>query len=1136
MSKTNALLTACFVTAALTAPEAFAKSGKPHSLSATANFTEVTLTWQAPNAEKKLQWHNDYAYNGDDGTTSDYQKPVEFYSGALFTADDLKANVGEVIEAISFYQYRPVISATVVVFEDGAIVSETQADPTTFKKDEVLRVALEKPVTIKAGSEYRFAVRWIAGQNLDMVAIKDQASEVAGRGDQFSLDGVNWISTGDGDYLVTAHLANDVDEAPTGYTVYRGTSKVADTAETTAVLSNEPEGKNEYSVEATYTGATHRSASATVNVRSLASTHPSPTASTPTVNGLDVALAWTAPLTGGSELTWGTKTNSVSIGGTASSNTKVWIKNEFEATDLPAFAGGKISGLNTYFAEACVTAVTAWVMCDGKIVTFEKASGEKIAAITAGSWLHVDFSEPVAIEAGHKYAYGVYVLHTPKMHPIGVSDALTVNTKGNSFSTSSPNSTNFLNSKPSWKTLRSGGIEGNWMLTADISDAPATVTTAGYDIYRNGTLVKTDLTATTFDDTVEKPDTYEYAIVARDANGHTSEPATCQAVVKLPAEYSAPVLESATFDAETRTVAASWNTDKELAKHGEATYVVGFKEDMAMMWGTQFTKADLEPYKGYTITKIKFAIGDAVTGLKVGVYTPDGKVLAEEDLSNETITPLAFYTLKLSKPVTIDGTTDVILAYSGTLAANTDPIILDGGPLTPNGARVSLTGGTSWMNLGTIQSAYDGYNIIISALAGDTTPAAGPAKVTPFDASIDTETPLVRRTKAVEATELGVAAPADYKAPAVQARATSPKVTSFNIYRNGEIVAKTTERSFSEVLNKHNIFNYFVTAVYANGWESAASATFTVNNGIDQKAVAPYGLSATESEGNLTLEWQSSDKAAVLSYVTDETNYLGLGMTGSNPTSHVAVRFSTEDLVPHIGKAIDHVQFMLYTADVTSLSVIVLVGENIVYRQSVAVEGLKAGLNDVRLNEPYIIPAGAEVGVGYVTKYPTGLKPLGMDAGTATPGYGDLISSSGSAGYWYSLKTKFSMDHNWWVKAILSTPDQELNTADATATTYNVYLDGTPVKTGLTSTSVLLEKAASGRYYVTAVDAEGVESGESNSVYYTAKDAVNDIVVDSEANAPVEYFNLQGARLSNPVPGTTVIRRQGSTITKEIIK
>ncbi len=38
--------------------------------------------------------------------------------------------------------------------------------------------------------------------------------------------------------------------------------------------------------------------------------------------------------------------------------------------------------------------------------------------------------------------------------------------------------------------------------------------------------------------------------------------------------------------------------------------------------------------------------------------------------------------------------------------------------------------------------------------------------------------------------------------------------------------------------------------------------------------------------------------------------------------------------------------------------------------------------------------------------------------------------------------------------------------------------------------------------------------------------------VAGEADAPVEYYNLQGVRLANPTPGTIVIRRQGSKATK----
>ncbi len=37
---------------------------------------------------------------------------------------------------------------------------------------------------------------------------------------------------------------------------------------------------------------------------------------------------------------------------------------------------------------------------------------------------------------------------------------------------------------------------------------------------------------------------------------------------------------------------------------------------------------------------------------------------------------------------------------------------------------------------------------------------------------------------------------------------------------------------------------------------------------------------------------------------------------------------------------------------------------------------------------------------------------------------------------------------------------------------------------------------------------------------------------DSDASAPVKYYNLQGIRISNPKSGETLIRRQGATSSK----
>lgn len=50
------------------------------------------------------------------------------------------------------------------------------------------------------------------------------------------------------------------------------------------------------------------------------------------------------------------------------------------------------------------------------------------------------------------------------------------------------------------------------------------------------------------------------------------------------------------------------------------------------------------------------------------------------------------------------------------------------------------------------------------------------------------------------------------------------------------------------------------------------------------------------------------------------------------------------------------------------------------------------------------------------------------------------------------------------------------------------------------------------------------------------KAGVSDVIADNDANAPVEYFNLNGVRIDNPAAGGIYVRRQGSEVSKIIIK
>lgn len=80
--------------------------------------------------------------------------------------------------------------------------------------------------------------------------------------------------------------------------------------------------------------------------------------------------------------------------------------------------------------------------------------------------------------------------------------------------------------------------------------------------------------------------------------------------------------------------------------------------------------------------------------------------------------------------------------------------------------------------------------------------------------------------------------------------------------------------------------------------------------------------------------------------------------------------------------------------------------------------------------------------------------------------------------------------------------------------------------------SCLLFAETSEKIYNACADKE-------NLSYITFKSfaGVVDIIADKDnSNAPVEYFNLQGVRVAKPSAGQLVIRRQGSEVTKTIIR
>lgn len=1108
---------------------ATARQGAPHTYRVRPTYSSVALSWQSPESAKELRWHDNSDYDGDAGVATSTQRPACLYVAADFAPEDLVP--GETIVSLNYFEYRPVVSLTALIYEDGVLVREQPGSLAGYKANQWRTVAFDRPYTIPEGKSLRIGFRIEHGTNMDFVAIMDRNPNP--KADLISYDGRTWRHNGRGSYLITANLANDVDEAPTGFNVYVDDVKVTGEAlPPSAVaydLAGQTDGTHRYRVEALYGAASH-SVERSASVLGAASYFPAPSAFAATVDGMQTGLKWSAPLLRGSDnrLSWTTGTLGTSIGGTASSNTKVWVKNEFEASDLLSFAGARITAIRAHFQEKETISMILFVQRDGAFIQYDTVPAEAIAAIAAGQWSTFPLSQPVTIEPGHKYAYGYYMTHTPKKHPVSVDNGAAVGAKGNSFSTSSPNSSNFANSRPTWKTLASGDIAGNWMMTAELQAAdPYGATTAAYNVYRDGVRIAGPLTALEYADPAPAPGTYTYAVEAIGSNGNPSETLTAKAVVKLPSEYRSPLISNAQYDAATQSVSFDWGMDVEIAHHGDAAYKAGFDEEMTLSWGARFSAADLAPYAGYSISKLNFSVGAEIPGgFKLQVHNNAGTLLASADIAPGAVTPLGLYSLTLDSLIPVVPADGLILSYSATLPGSCPAMVLDAGPLVQGGAVVRLAGALNWMNLGTINSTYNNYNIVIGAIASE--PAAGAPEAVIGCTGEAADMPALILPASDWGIERGEQLPADEQPATAPARAAS--VSGFTVYRDGEPVATTEGRHFSEQLPAYDTYSYTVSATYANGWESNHSEALVVANTIPQAPPAPYGL---HMPANGVLAWQAPEEAPVLTYSTDDGLSYGVGMTGSGTrNSYIVNKFPADSLAAVAGHRVTHIRFGLYTTEVNSASVVIFRDLNLVYEQEIPLSELKAiqtdGYNTVRLNQPYLLEAGHDIMIGYHLTYANGIKPMLFDAGPADNGLGNLLSATGSHTSWKSLKSlNSSLDGNWRLYATLAAPDS-LTTRSARradpAITYNVYRNGIRLLEGLTATTATpdwLPAPQANLFTVTAVK-DGVESAPSNAVGNESSG------VGTTAAEPVAetYYDLQGVQLeSRPATGTLCIIR-----------
>lgn len=108
----------------------------------------------------------------------------------------------------------------------------------------------------------------------------------------------------------------------------------------------------------------------------------------------------------------------------------------------------------------------------------------------------------------------------------------------------------------------------------------------------------------------------------------------------------------------------------------------------------------------------------------------------------------------------------------------------------------------------------------------------------------------------------------------------------------------------------------------------------------------------------------------------------------------------------------------------------------------------------------------------------------------------------------------------------------KIGTVNAPASFGWNFYDATPVDLS----AYAGKKVQIGFRYVSTTECAG--TWEVDNVVVTAKkagNAVESIAVDN-TNAPVEYYNLQGVRVANPATGNIYIVRQGTKVSKQLVK
>lgn len=269
--------------------------------------------------------------------------------------------------------------------------------------------------------------------------------------------------------------------------------------------------------------------------------------------------------------------------------------------------------------------------------------------------------------------------------------------------------------------------------------------------------------------------------------------------------------------------------------------------------------------------------------------------------------------------------------------------------------------------------------------------------------------------------------------------------TSYNIYRNGELLNNITTLTFTDNNLKAGLYKYHVTAVYDEGEESRASDEVKAEIKLGIPCYYPYSLKAENvSNRDVKLTWLDPNSGGLTAATIRWDNGInddGVGLeTGGK--IRVAAKWTTNELVDYRQMRIASVNFYAY--DLADFTIKIYENETLTYSQ--AVNGVVYGYNMVVLNDAIYVDNTKDLMVGYDVEHAQGSRPIGVDAGPAVNGKGNMVYFEDTG--WSTFLTETGMNVNFNI-AVNLVPKNGVKAEETNVLGYNIYRDGNKMNSAL---------------------------------------------------------------------------------------